>query len=236
MKKNVLFILGGVVVAIALVVMLVFVLTGDDTGSWDVSKINIDGTWKVVARENAGAASIVADEYAVFSGNTVSYYRAGESEPYDTRSFTLKPGDKYMDLYMTIEGVARDYVLSVASDNYIIVYENETTCMRLIRHANTDRSEVPFDKAVLTGKWDVAFRTMENGMIEEQLEFLDGTLNDYRNGAATPAASSAYTWNDDNCFTANAWGMEMECHQLSEDVIFLVETATGLVWEIHKAA
>lgn len=105
--------------------------------------------------------------------------------------------------------------------------------MVLVRYANENLDSVQIDQSVIQGKWNVVFKA--SGPVAEVLEFKDGTLNDYRDGATTPSASSEYTWNEGVVFAAK-WNKSFECHYISDTIIIFVETDTGYIWELEKIA
>ena len=58
-------------------------------------------------------------------------------------------------------------------------------------------------------------------------------MNNKKNSAAEPVAIVPYYWNEQGHLCVDALNAEMVCYQLSEDILFLVEVATGYVWELH---
>ena len=134
---------------------------------------------------------------------------------------------------MELPDISRKYIIDQKTENLIYLYETPEKALVLVRYKNADMSPVAVNEADLLGKWNVTYRPAEQKM-EEILEFTADTLNDYRNGATEPSATSAYHWEDGKNVFADAWNKEFEYHVLSEDVIYFVEVDTGIVWELHR--
>lgn len=232
-KKKLLIILAAVFVVVVLAVMLVFALTGNDSGNGDET-FDLTGTWKVASYTQAGAVTLPDREYFVFSDNTAKAYKEGQAEPYATSSFTLTPGT-YPSWDLKLPDISRNYSVTVVTDNYIRLYESKTVYMDLIRYANEDRSDLSYTQDVVAGNWNVAYRNTAETIVDEKLTFEDGTLHDYRKGAEKPVASVPYYWNEEGHICVDALGAQMSCYPYSEDVLFFVEVGTGYIWEIHRA-
>lgn len=236
MKRNTLMlILGGVIVAIALGCMLLFVLSGNDGGEPAAKTIDLEGTWKIASCCQAGMVTLPESEYYVFSGTTASAYRNGESTPYVTSSFELSATSAYADLEMKLPDLSRSYEVSILSDNCIRMYENSDVYMELIRCSSDDRSEISFSEDIVIGNWDVVYRNTTDPIVDEKVTLENGMLHDYRNGSTEPFASAPYYWNESGYLCVDALNAELRCIPMSEDLIFFVEVRTGNVWELKAA-
>lgn len=233
-KKNLLFIAGGIFIAVALTAMLLFVFSGDDNEVPEAVSIKLDGAWKVVAYIQAGATSIPDQEYFVFTGETANAYRNDKSTPYATSTYTFTAAT-YPNWELNLSDISRKYTVSVITDNYIRLYESSSVYLELIRYANEDLSDLVFAEDVVVGKWDVAYRNTSEVITDEKLHFHDGILDDYRNANIEPVASVPYYWDEDGYICVDALGAKMQCYPRSEDVIIFVEAGTGYVWELHTA-
>lgn len=231
-KKNLLFIVGGIFIAVALTAMLLFVFSGDDTGEPEVATFKLDGTWKVVAYIQAGTTNLPEREYFVFFGENAKAYRNGESQPYANSTYTFTAAS-YPNWELNLSDISRKYTVSVITDNYIRFYESSSVYMELIRYANNDLSDLDFTEDVVVGKWDVVYRNTSEVITDEKLAFKDGILDDYRNGSSEPIASVPYYWDENGYICVDALGAKMLCYPLSEEVIVFVEAGTGYVWELH---
>lgn len=233
-KKNLLFVVGGVFVAIALIAMLLFVFSGDDNVELEAITIKLDGAWKVVAYIQAGTTNIPEQEYFVFAGETANAYQNNKSTPYATSAYTFTAAT-YPNWELNLPDISRKYTVSVITDNYIRLYESSSVYMELIRFANEDLSDLDFTEDIVVGKWDVTYRNTSEVIVDEKLNFNDGTLDDYRNGSTEPVASVPYYWDENGHICVDALGAKMQCYPLSKDVIIFVEADTGYVWELHTA-
>lgn len=233
-KEKLLFITGGIIIAIALTAMLMFVFSGDDNGELEAVNIKLDGAWKVVAYIQAGTTNIPEQEFFVFSGDTANAYRNDKANPYATSAYTFT-ATTYPNWELNLSDISRKYTVSVITDNYIRLYESSSVYLELIRYANEDLSDLYFTEDIVVGKWDVVYRNTSEVISDEKLYFHDGTLDDYRNGSTEPVASVPYYWDENNNICVDALGAKMQCYPLSEDVIIFVEAGTGYVWELHTA-
>lgn len=233
-KKNLVFIAGGIFIAVALTAMLLFVFSGDDNEATEAVSIKLDGAWKVVAYIQAGTTSIPEQEYFVFSGETANAYRNDKSTPYATSTYTFT-AVTYPNWELNLSDISRKYTVSLITDNYIRLYESSSVYLELIRYANEDLSDLVFAEDVVVGKWDVAYRNTSEVIADEKLHFHDGILDDYRNASIEPVASVPYYWDEDGYICVDALGAKMQCYPRSEDVIIFVEAGTGYVWELHTA-
>ena len=233
-KRNLLFMAGGVFIVVALAAMLLFVFSGDKTAEPEAAAVKLDGAWKVAAYIQAGTTHQPEREYFVFSGETAGAYRNGESQPYAESAYTFSAA-AYPNWELNLPDISRKYTVSVVTDNYIRLYENNSTYMELIRYANDDLRDLTFTEDVVLGKWDVVYRNTSEVIADEKLSFREGVLDDYRNGSAEPVASAPYYWDEAGHICVDAMGARMQCYPLSEEVLLLVEAGTGYVWELHAA-
>ncbi|MBQ2883281.1 MAG: hypothetical protein IJE43_05855 [Alphaproteobacteria bacterium] len=237
MKKNVLLIIGGIFVVVTLIAMLLFIFFGNTPVlEQNAENIELEGTWKVVVSVEAGNNYLMDDEYIVFADDTANIYRDGASTPYATSKFELTSGATYSEHVMMLRDISCKYTVSVVTDNYIRLYESKDVYMELIRYAHEDKSELIFEETMLWGKWDVVYRNTAEVITNEQLEFVDGELRDYRNGATDPIITTSYTCENGNHLIIDALNTEIMCIPLSEDVIFFIEISTNCIWEIHKVS
>ena len=231
-KNNLLFVVGGIFIAIALIAMLLFVFSGDDNGEPEAVSIKLDGAWKVVAYIQTGTTNIPEQEYFVFFGDTANAYRNDKANPYATSTYTFTAAT-YPNWELNLPDISRKYTVSVVTDNYIRLYENSSVYMELIRYANNDLSDLDFTEDVVVGKWNVVYRNTSEVIADEILNFNDGFLDDYRNGGSEPVASVPYYWDENGYICVDALNAKMLCYPLSNEVIIFVEAVTGYVWELH---
>lgn len=232
-SRKVILIIAGVFVVLALGVMLLFVFSGSDPETEEVS-FAMEGTWKVAAYAAGGSVTLPEEEYFVFTGDSASAYRNGESEPYVTSSYEQIGYSAYADMELNLPELSRNYVVSICTDNYLCLREGESVFTQLIRCADDEMTTVSFEEDIVEGHWVVAYRNTTEVM-EEEITFENGMLYDYRNGSAEPVATVPYYWNEAGHICVDALGVEMVCYPMTEDIIFFVEVATGYVWELNAA-
>lgn len=233
-KKKLLFIVGGIFIAVTLAAMLLFVFSSDNNVAPETVSIKLDGAWKVVAYIQAGTVNIPEDEYVAFSGGIANAYRNDNVNPYATSAYTFTEAT-YPNWELNLSDISRKYTVSVITDNYIRLYESSSIYLELIRYANEDLNDLAFAEDVVVGKWEVVYRNTSEVITDEKLDFHDGILDDYRNGSAEPVVSVPYYWNEDGCICVDALDAKMRCYPLSDDVIIFVEAKMGYVWELHAA-
>lgn len=226
MKKKTLYILIGAFVAVAIALLLIFVFSGNV--SEDMKQVEIDGTWEVVVSATNNTPALVENQFMTFDGETADVYRDGEI--YASSTYSISGN------MLSLPDISRKYSIEAKTENHIRLYENEKVYMELVRYPNADLSEVEIDHETIYGKWDVAYRNASDPVANEVLAFSEDQIEDYRDGASEPAAVSSYSWVSDDVLLADKWGIEFKLYQLSADVIFFVETATGLIWELHRVA
>ena len=139
MKRKGFFIVGGIVIAIAITFMLVFVFSGNDKKT-DNTSIQMDGTWKVVTYVNNGEVSIVENEFMVFDNETANDYRDGNDIPYASSKYVLENNE------LILQDISRKYIVDQKTANYICLYEKKDVYMALIRYRNADMTDVETTK------------------------------------------------------------------------------------------
>lgn len=233
MKKNLFYIIGAVIAVVAVAAMLVFVFSGEQAEAQPID-VDLDGTWKVVSYVQYGTGTQIDDEFVVIENGIISNYRSGEAEPYATSAYTLSLSEVYGNLDVTLTDLDTVLVMYMPTDNYICLYDEQDVYKALVRHGNADMSPVEFDPAILDGMWDVVFRHVNEEFTDEKLEFTDGTLAAYRNGAEEPVATVPYVWTEEGYLEIEALGKTMRCLKRDENNIYFVELPTGYVWELSK--
>ncbi len=228
MRKRIAFSVSIVFIAAAIFAMLFFALSGK--GSAEADAVNLSGTWEVAASVENGKAALAEDEFMVFEAEMAYAYREGSSEPYASSKYEVHSGK---ELTLRLPDISRQYVIDLKSENYICLYENPESHIRLIRYPDEERKAVKVERSFIVGKWEVVYRNAAE-KIDEVLEFGNSELADYRAGSDVPYATSPYSWVGGKCFHAGQLGKTMEVHPLSEDVMILVETDTAEVWELQR--
>ena len=231
MKKNMIYILCGVLIVAALAAMLIFVFSGDN--SPEQPTVDLKGTWKVVAYVQNETVSIVDKEFMVFDDTSVNDYRDQADTPFATSQYSLDEA-----LLLKLPDINRQYKVVKHTDNYICLYENETTYLELIRFASVDMSPAAPDPSVIEGKWEIKYRNTSTPYAGDTLLFENGTLSHYKSGSTTPAATSSYEWTEEGQLNIVLWSKNMKVYQMADGniVMFELATDTGFVWELKKVA
>jgi len=228
MKKHMLMITALLCAALMLCGMVLFVFSGEEAQTLQTPAL--EGTWKVAAK---GKASVLSeDEYIVFEGDTAVNYRSGS--PYASSAYTLKDAKDGNHFKLTLGDLNRGYTLLALTENYIRLYESKDVYMDLVRYADAQMRPLPIEQGLEAGAWDVAYRATDKQGLREQLVFEAGKLYVYRNGAQETAMTAAYTMDADGLLLVPELGKQMQCVPLTDDVLFLVETDTGMIWELHR--
>lgn len=225
MKKKAIFITCTVVALLAIAAMIVFVFSGRDSDVPEQKVPDLSGAWEVAAMFQNGAPTFVDGQYMTFSDGRAKYYNGNET-PSAESSYSIDVDT------LKLPEISREYKVVVDTENYVRLYESHEKWMVLIRYPSDDLTETPVDKTKLQGKWNVIYKA--GGAVSEVLEFSEDTLNDYRNGATTPDATSAYSWKEGAIVYAEKWNKEFEYHYVSESTIVFIETDTGYVWELER--
>lgn len=226
MKKKVLFITCAVVALIAVAAMLIFVFSGNDDPAPEQKALDISGTWEVVAMVQNDSPVFLDGQYMTFLEDNAKCYKDGNKTPYAESSYNVEGN------ILNLPDIGREYTVTVDTKNYIRLYESPEKWMVLIRYPNSDLTDVALDQTSIQGKWNVLYKA--SGPVSEVLEFTKDTLNDYRNGATAPDATSSYSWKDGGIIYADKWNKEFEYHYVSESTVVFIETDTGYIWELER--
>jgi len=229
MNKKVIYAICILFIVVVTGGLLIFVFSGDKD-SEEVKKYDIKGTWEVIAQVEKDVPTYVDNQFMIFDSEKAYSYKDDTSKPYATSIYEVTEDNK-----VVLSEISREYVLDGKTENYMRLYENKDKYLLLIKYPNSDMKAVEVNADDIIGKWNVINRTDESGnKIDEVLEFNMDTMNDYRNGAKEPSASSSYSWKEEGVLFADAWNKSYECHVISEKVIVFIEIDTGIVMELHK--
>lgn len=227
MKKKLIYVIVGVILVAVIVALLVFAFSGDNTSG--SKKVDINGTWRVVTCVKNGTATLIDNEFMIFTDDRANSYRDGNAEPYASSSYSI---DDAMTL--DLPDLSRKYTIDRRSDNHIRLYENGEVYMYLIRYPNEDMSEVTMDTAIVAGKWDVVYRDTDKPISDEYLIFENSKMYDYRGDDVNPAATMDYVWYGKQIVISTI-DKTMVLHCISDTEIAFIETDTGFIWELKKA-
>lgn len=225
MKRNLLYILGAVVVVVALVVSLIFVFGGND-GDKTVNLPDLTGNWTVVAVYTNDTPTFTENQYMVFKDGTASMYKDNSDKAYATSTYSINEAAQLL-----LPDISREYKIAKKTDYCVRLYENADQYMLLIKNKVDELTPATYTAEDLNGRWNVSMKgdQLNNG---EVLEFVDGTLRYYKANASEPAATAEFVL-ENGVVRASSLGMEMKCYATSEATFALVEK-TGIVWELTK--
>lgn len=226
MKKRIVYAVCGIVLIAAVSLLIIFAFSGDST-SQNIT-VGVEGTWRVVTYVNNGAATLIENEYMVFSDGEANAYRDGNKEPYASSNFTIDSS-----LIMNLPEISRKYTVDSRSKNHMRLYENADTYMYLIRYPNEDMSNIEIDPSIVAGRWDVVYRDSDTNYADEYLVFENGMMHDYHGENKEPTATMDYVWAE-NQIVISTINKSMTLHIISDTEIAFVETDTGYIWELKR--
>lgn len=230
MKRKGFFFVGGIVIAIAITFMLVFVFSGNDKKT-DNTSIQMDGTWKVVTYVNNGEVSIVENEFMVFDNETANDYRDGNDIPYASSKYVLENNE------LILQDISRKYIVDQKTANYICLYEKKDVYMALIRYRNADMTDVEIEQDFLIGKWNIAYRNSSQPYAGDYLLFEEnGNISQYKAGSEQAVATSQYI-QEKGHLVVDGFNKDMIIYPVSNDTVILLELSAdkGSIWELKKA-
>ena len=225
MKKRIVFSLIFIFVMAAIVALISFVFLYTPTDKMKIS--DLSGTWKIATQFSNDAPTLPENDFVVFTEDCASIYRDGIVIGSSTYVFTSSD-------VLELPEISRKYTVERRTDNYIRMYENSVRYIELIRKPDNDISNIEIDVSKLYDKWDVIYRNTADPIQNEILVFDEDTIMDYRNSDDEPVAISEYSWSSEGCLVAHKWGTEFKLVQLSDNVIFFIETQSGLIWELQR--
>lgn len=226
MKKKIIYVVGGIVLSVMILVLVLFAFSGDNTTSKQT--VDVIGTWKVVTYVNNGQVTFAENEYMVFEGERAEAYRDGSNEPYASSNFTIDSSG-----VMKLPEISRKYIVDNKSQNHIRLYETADAYICLIRCPNEDISNEENDASIVIGKWDVVYRNSDRSYTEEYLVFENGMLHDYYGDSESPTTTMNYIW-EENQIVVSTINKTMMLHIISDTEIAFIETDTGYIWELKK--
>ena len=96
-------------------------------------------------------------------------------------------------------------------------------------------STITVSSELITGKWNIIFRNTDQVYAGDYLSFDNGTIGQYKAGAADAVATSDYEISN-NHLIVNGWGKDMVLYPLNNETIIMVELTTdeGFIWELQK--
>lgn len=227
MKKNVWWIISGVVVIIAVVLLAIFAFGGKR----EMAKqhVSIEGTWKVVVFVENETANIIDNEYMVFDKATAKDYRDNNSEPFVSSKYVID------DTNLILADISKTYSIDSKTDNYIRLYESKTKYMDLIRYQNADMAKIQLEPDTILGNWNIIFRNTDKIYAGDYMSFDRDKISQFKAGVSDAVASADYKIID-NHLIVDGWNKEMVLYPLSDDVLIMVELTQyqGHVWELQR--
>lgn len=226
-KKSIAIAVCSVLVVAALVVSLVFVFSGK--GEEPVaqgSKLNLKGTWLVVANYTNDSPVFIENQYMIFTDSEAAMYKNSTGDAFAKSSYLINEANQ-----LVLSDISREYKVEQKTDNCVRLYENANAYMLLVRNSSEERKIESVTAEYLTGKWNVTLKaeTHNNGDI---LEFADNCLKYFKGGNDVPEATSDFTV-DNNILDVTSLGLKMHCFKINDNTMVFVEES-GIVWELSK--
>lgn len=210
MKKQILFLLGGVLIVAVLVVIGRFLVTAPAPVPQDAV---ITGTWRV----NKENGQTVAEEYMIFSP--------------DAQARDLREGKEYLASEYTVQGnrlsltaMKISFEITLLSQRQMILTGSDGSRRELMQVDGTDCAP-----DTLTGVWRVKMQAGK-AVTGETITFETGTLTDRRDGKEY--LKSAYTYQE-GLLTLEQGNMAFEAFTCGE-ALMLWEREGGYVWELVR--
>lgn len=231
--KKIGWILGGVVIVVAIAALLIFALSGQAPAQEPV-ELNITGAWKVVSYIANGSVTLFDDQYMVFTETTASVFRTDLVHPAATGSYTLTDG-AYPRKTLSVPDLGKIYTVEIVTDNIIRLCESPTAYMDLVRYPNVDLTPTSLTGELLEGRWNVNHRDTTEIITNEYFVFENGSMSNYRNSNPEPVVQAQMQWLSANRLSVPNLRSEYIFLPYSQTMVFLVEVSTGVVWELEKA-
>jgi len=224
MKKNLFYIIGGVVLAIIIAALVIFIIKTSGQGT---EPFAIEGTWKIHTKYDKA----VEGEYLVFEGDTVKAYRNGQEILNTTYEWTKDGSHIVLD---TDKLSANRFFIKKHTDNHIILVEpgdTDSSKLRweLVRVADKAGT---FDKASIKGEWIVIWHAGRAGEAET-IVFDDTNMKDYVNGELKLDAT--YVWDEfqENTFYIEKMNDYFTVYRTDADTVILIQKSINGIWEIQ---
>lgn len=232
MKKNLIYIICGVVVVALLAAMLIFIFSGDDSSSQgENAAVNFEGTWEVAAVVQNETPTFVDKEFMVFTADKAESFKDGKTEAFASSAYEISANK------LVLPDISREYIIDKKSDNIIRLYETTDKYLLLIKYPNSDMTDVEIKEDAIIGKWNVKYKSAyDQQYVKEELVFTSDKLELYREGSSEPAVSAPYVWQDGIYIFAEALGTNFEYHFISENKMIFIDTKSMAVWELDRIA
>lgn len=209
-------ILGGLVIIItAIVVGIIFVFYGREKNT-SVNHIDLTGTWVLFQKGD----SSIDNELLVFDGNQAIDYR--NNKEFATSKYTS-------DSTLKMPDISKEFVVTIKSDNYVVLTESNTIEWKLARVSNgvSDIPEITIEDIV--GEYDVVLVAGEK-RTGETMNFSQDSLSDIRNGREY--LSCKYSLDGANhLLRAEEINKEFRVFNFGKNVI-LIDCGERYVWEL----
>ena len=227
MKKKNGFIIWSVFCCVAIIVMFIFVFSGDlNTNKEETT--NLQGIWKITSYTMGESISLAEKEYLIIDEEQAEKYKNNYDEPAIISKYTINEDS------IVLKDIGETYKIEKITDNVMRFYMSQSQYFDLIKYESLDLLNMSVDTSILTGKWNVVYRNTAEMIVDEYLIFNDGQMTDYRNGVLTPALDVSYYWEEEHLIVKEL-GIEMILNIISNDTVILVEEGTGYIWELQKS-
>ncbi len=229
MKKKGILIISGIIIVLAIAAMLIFVFSGNGD-SENSAKVNLEGTWKVVAYSNLGNLTVIENEFMVFENGSTSDYRDGNVVPFVSSKYEQKDNE------VTFTDLSKTYIIDKKTDNYICLYEAKDVYRCLIRYKNDDMSPIGIDDNYIIGKWDIVFGSSSQPYQDCLVFDSNGTVSRYKDGSEKAIATAEYSM-ENGQLVVTSWNKSMIVYPITDSsmILFEIENGAEHIWDLKKA-
>lgn len=221
MKKSVWIIIAAAIVVVALVLMVVFVLNGNDKPM--VLVPDLKGNWRSAGNLTDGKGE-VAYEAFTFTDDKVTV-------KYDDHSVASKYA--VTDDVITFDDFGKNYHINGSNEDIVRFFTSDNTFICLVRTKLTDEEYAAAEVSAPTGRWKVTYRSFATVVSEEIIVIGNDKIEDFRDGNSVPAFSSGYVWTDSRIVAADI-SKDMRVNFIDADHITFFETDTANVWLLER--
>ena len=225
MKKSLLFTGAALLLVAVLLCMAAFSLDVIKVGGGEVggeTTVDMTGTWRlVVHKTTSGVETDLGYLILEDTGNARIERGSGDDVTVSDHTWSVSEGK------LNVDG-AGSFILDVKTADYVHLYEAQDCYYGAVRCFDRDIAS-----AEPQGTWNVTFHQGQ-AITDEYIEFENNTLSDYRDNQAAPALVTSYHMTGSDRMFVDELYQDVLIRMSSDNLLFLVETESGRVWELLR--